>query len=47
MGEIPREKVKYKPISYEDYDFTILSVKDRRIEKIRIEKVEREEDPDE
>ena len=47
MGEIQREKVKYKPISYEDYDFTILSVKDRRIEKIRIEKVEREEDPDE
>ena len=47
MGEIPREKVKYKPIAYEDYDFTILSVKDRRIEKIRIEKVEREEDPDE
>ena len=47
MGEIPREKVRYKPISYEDYDFTILSVKDRRIEKIRIEKVEREEDSDE
>ena len=47
MGEIPREKVKYKPISYEDHDFTILSVKDRRIEKIRIEKVEREESSDE
>ena len=47
MGEIPRENVKYRPISYEDYDFTILSVKDRRIEKIRIEKVEREEDSDE
>jgi len=47
MGEIPREKVKYKPISYEEYDFTILSVKDRRIEKIRIEKVEREESSDE
>ena len=47
MGEIPREKVRYKPIPYEDYDFTILSVKDRRIEKIRIEKMEREEDPDE
>ncbi len=42
MGEIPREKVKYKPISYEDYDFTILSVRDRRIEKIRIEKKDRE-----
>ena len=47
MGEIPREKVRYKPISYEEYDFTILSVKDRRIEKIRIEKVEREEGSDE
>ena len=43
MGEIPRENVKYRPISYEDYDFTILSVKDRRIEKIRIEKAERED----
>ena len=47
MGEIPREKVKYKPISYEDYDFTILSVKDRRIEKVRIEVIEREENSDE
>ena len=47
MGEIPREKVKYKPIAYEDYDFTILSVKDRRIEKIRIEKAEREVESDE
>ncbi len=47
MGEIPRENVKYRPISYENYDFTILSVKDRRIEKIRIEKVDREEESDE
>ena len=47
MGEIPREKVKYKPISYEDYDLTILKVKDRRIEKIRIDIVEREEESDE
>ena len=47
MGEIPREKVKYKPISYGDHDFTILSVRDRRIEKIRIEKAEREERSDE
>ena len=43
MGEIPRENVKYEPISYDDYDFTILSVKDRRIEKIRIEITERED----
>ena len=47
MGEIPRERVKYPPISYENYDFTILKVKDRRIEKIKIEKVEREEESDE
>ena len=47
MGEIPRENVKYEPVSYEDHDFTILSVKDRRIEKLRIETVEREEPVDE
>ena len=47
LGEIPRENVKYKPISYEDYNFTILSVKDRRIEKIRIEEIEREDGSDE
>ena len=47
MGEIPREKIKYPPISYEDYDFTILKVKDRRIEKVKIEKVDREEESDE
>jgi len=42
MGEIPKENVRYAPVSYEDYDFTILSVKERRIEKLRIEIVERE-----
>ena len=47
MGEIPRENVKYDPVTYEDYRFTILSVKDRRIEKLRIEIIEREEDSDE
>ncbi|MBQ3369395.1 MAG: HlyC/CorC family transporter [Mogibacterium sp.] len=47
MGEIPRENIKYNPVSYEDYDFTILSVKDRRIEKVRINIVEREESSDE
>lgn len=46
MGEIPKENVKYAPISYENYDFTIVSVKDRRIEKLRIEIVEREEESD-
>ena len=47
MGEIPRENVKYKPVSYDEYDFTILKVKDRRIEKVRIEVVEREAGSDE
>ena len=42
MGEIPRENVKYDPVSYENYDFTILSVKDRRIVKLRIEITDRE-----
>ena len=36
MGEIPREKVKYNPIEYENYQFNIVKVKDRRIEKVRI-----------
>jgi putative hemolysin len=46
MGEIPRENVRYDSLSYEDYDFTIISVKDRRIEKLRIEIVEREDGSD-
>ena len=47
MGEIPKEKVKYAPVDYEDYRFTILSVKDRRIEKLKIEVLEREDDGNE
>lgn len=47
MGEIPRQNVKYAPVDYEDYRFTIMSVKDRRIEKMKIEVVEREEDGNE
>ena len=47
MGEIPKENVKYDPVDYEDYRFTILSVKDRRIEKLRIEIVDREDGSDE
>jgi len=47
MGEIPRQNVKYAPVDYEDYRFTIMSVKDRRIEKLKIEVIEREEDADE
>lgn len=37
MGEIPKEDLKYKPIQYENLSFTILSVRDRRIEKLKIE----------
>ena len=36
-GEIPKEQANHKPIDYENYKFTILGVKDRRIEKIKIE----------
>lgn len=43
MGEIPRENVKYDRISYNEFDFTILEVKDRRIEKLRIDIMDREE----
>lgn len=37
MGEIPKEDITYDPISYEEYKFTVLTVKDRRIEKLKIE----------
>ncbi len=47
MGEIPKERVKYEPVRYEDYEFTILKVKDRRIEKIRILKLEPKDEEDE
>ena len=47
MGEIPREKVRYSPVSYREYDFTILEVKDRRIEKLRIDITDREVTEDE
>ncbi|MBR2541047.1 MAG: HlyC/CorC family transporter [Mogibacterium sp.] len=47
IGEIPKENVKYDPVSFEEYDFTILSVRDRRIEKVRIEIRDREEESDE
>lgn len=44
MGEIPREKVKYNTIKYENYEFNILRVKDRRIEKVRIKVNEKQND---
>ncbi|MBQ6582998.1 MAG: HlyC/CorC family transporter [Mogibacterium sp.] len=37
MGEIPKENIRYQAIQYENYAFTILQVKDRRIEKLRIQ----------
>lgn len=36
MGEIPKENMSYEPVSYDDYIFSILSVRERRIEKVRI-----------
>ena len=47
MGEIPKENVRYRPLSYRNYDFTILEVKDRRIEKLRIDISDREAAEDE
>ncbi len=47
MGEIPKEDIKYPPLSYEDYSFIIESVKDRRIEKVRIEIKDKEQASDE
>ena len=47
MGEIPKARVKYDPIRYEEYEFTILKVKDRRIEKVRISVTGEAEDRDE
>ena len=47
MGEIPREKVKYRPVSDRKYSFTRLEVKDRRIEKLRIDITDKEVSEDE
>lgn len=43
MGEIPRENIRYKPIRYENFDFTILEVKGRRIEKLEVVITEEED----
>lgn len=37
MGEVPKEGENYNPIIEKNYRFSILSVKDHRIEKIKIE----------
>lgn len=47
MGEVPRENVKYDTITYENYAFDILDVKDRRIEKLRIRILPKEDTSDE
>ena len=47
MGVIPKARVKYEPIKYDDYEFTILKVRDRRIEKVRIEIKEEDNSSDE
>ena len=36
LGEIPEEGDENRDISFENYIFTILSVKERRIEKVKI-----------
>lgn len=35
-GEIPKEKKSYQSIEYDKYEFDIMKVKDRRIEKVKI-----------
>jgi len=45
LGEIPDEDDLGQPIEFENYIFTIQSVKDRRIEKVTM-KVLPKEDPD-
>ena len=47
MGEIPKERVKYEPVVFDDYEFTILKVRDRRIEKVRIVKTDKRDEDDE
>ncbi len=44
MGEIPRENIKYNPIRFENFDFTILEVRDRRIAKIEVTINEKEDE---
>jgi len=36
LGEIPEEDVEYVPMYYDNYEFNIVSVKDRRIEKVKL-----------
>ena len=43
LGEIPGENDRNRHIDYGDYRFTILSVKERRIERVRVEIQEKKE----
>jgi len=36
LGEIPDDDVNYVPMYYDNYEFNIVSVKDRRIEKVKL-----------
>ena len=36
LGEIPDQGVNYVPMYYDNYEFNIVSVKDRRIEKVKL-----------
>ena len=50
LGEIPGEEDNNRVVNYENYVFTILSVKERRIERVKIEilrNVEEEEEDEE
>lgn len=47
LGEIPADGEKGRTAQYKNYKFTVLSVADRRIEKIKIEILPEEERPDE
>lgn len=46
-GEIPREKRTYSPIYFENYQFDIIKVKDRRIEQAKITILEETESDEE
>lgn len=48
LGEIPQEGDKNREVSFENYLFTILSVKERRIEKVKVQILpEKPEEPEE
>ncbi|MBK5253027.1 MAG: HlyC/CorC family transporter [Peptostreptococcaceae bacterium] len=44
LGEIPEEDNKYEPLYFKNYVFNIVSVKDRRIEKVKLLILSKDED---